>query len=170
MVVLLVFRKRLSEGMNDVETWRYKSLFKRFSTDVGFCLFQFSIKVESTFTLCAINFEALEIYYYDSLFMNFSNYVYDACQEIWEIVAGVHSMLIARSDQEIARQNDGVSCGEFLCYYITRILNNNSCIFPPNFTIHDFRCFTSRSEKYVKRFKFILIYRWFSNEYSTKKR
>ena len=102
---------------------------------MGFCLFQFSIKVESTFTLCAINFEALEIYYYDSLFMNFSNYVYDACQEIWEIVAGVHSMLIARSDQEIARQNGDVCCGAFVCYYATKNLSYDSCFFPPNFTI-----------------------------------
>ena len=69
--------------------------------------------------------------------MNISDYAYDACQEIWEIVAGVHSMLIARSDQEIARQNDDVCCGAFVCYYATKILSYDSCLFPPNFTIHD---------------------------------
>ena len=91
--------------------------------------------------------------------MNTSSYVYDTYQEVCEIVTGVHSMLIARSDQEIARQNDGVSCGAFVCYYAMKILSNDSCLFPPNFTIHDFRYFTSRSKKYVKRFKFILAYR-----------
>ena len=52
--------------------------------------------------------------------MNVSNYVYDAFQEICEIVTGVHSMLIAKSDQEIARQNDDVCCGAFVCYYATK--------------------------------------------------
>ena len=78
--------------------------------------------------------------------MNISNYVYDTCQEICETVTGVHSMLIAKSDQEIARQNDGVSDGAFVCYYVTKILSNDSCLSPPNFTIHDFRYFTSRSK------------------------
>ena len=78
--------------------------------------------------------------------MNVSNYVYDACQEIWEIVAGVHSMLIARSDQEITRQNDDVSYGAFLCYCVMKTLSNDSRLFSLNFTIHDFRYFTSRSK------------------------
>ena len=90
--------------------------------------------------------------------MNISNYVYDPCQEICEIVTGIHSMLIARSDQEIAKQNAGVSRGAFVCYYATKILSNDSYLFSPNFTIHDFRYFASRSKKYVKRFKFILAY------------
>ena len=51
-------------------------------------------------------------------------------------------MLIAKSDQEIVRQNDGVSCGAFVCYYVTNTLSNDSCFFPPNFTIHDFRLTT----------------------------
>lgn len=78
--------------------------------------------------------------------MNISNYVYDPCQEICKIVTDVHSMLIAKSDQEIARQNDSVSREAFVCYYATKILSNYSCLFPPNFTIHDFRYFTSRSK------------------------
>jgi len=65
--------------------------------------------------------------------MNISNYVYDPCQEICEIVTGVHSMLIAKSDQEIARQNDDISCGAFVCYYATKILSNDSCIFCAKF-------------------------------------
>ena len=69
--------------------------------------------------------------------MNILNHVYDACQEICEIVTGVHSMLIAKSDQKIARQNDGVGCRAFVCYYATKILSYDSCLFPPNFTIHD---------------------------------
>ena len=67
--------------------------------------------------------------------MNILNCVYDACQEICETVTSVHSMLIAKSDQEIAKQNDGVSCRAFLCYYAMKILSNDSCLFPPNFMI-----------------------------------
>ena len=47
-------------------------------------------------------------------------------------------MLITKSDQEIARQNYGVSYGVFVCYYVKKILNNSSLL-PPNFTIHNFR-------------------------------
>ena len=91
----------------------------RFPTDVGFCLFQFSIKVESTLRYVRLT-SKLSKYITTTLFMNISNYVYDPCQEICKIVTGVHSMLIAKSDQEIARQNDGVSRGAFVCYYATK--------------------------------------------------
>ena len=60
--------------------------------------------------------------------MNASNYIYDAFQEICETVTGVHSMLIAKSDQEIARQNVDVSYGAFVCYYVTKILSNDSSL------------------------------------------
>ena len=50
------------------------------------------------FTQCAINFG---MYYYDSPFMNISNYVYDACRKIYEIVTDVRSMLITKGDQKL---------------------------------------------------------------------
>ena len=72
----------------------------RFRTDVGFCLFQFSIKVESNLRHVRLT-SKLSKYITTTLFMNISNYVYDPYQKI-------------------ARQNDGVSRGAFVCYYATK--------------------------------------------------
>ena len=56
----------------------------RFQTGARFC------QSRIHFTLCTINFE---MYYYDPLFMNISNYIHDAFQEICEIVTDVRSII-----------------------------------------------------------------------------
>ena len=73
-----------------------------FPTDARFSLSQFSIKVESTLRYVRLT-SKLSKYITTTLFMNISNYAYDAFQEICEIVTGVHSMLITKSDQGIAK-------------------------------------------------------------------